>query len=65
VTDQKRQALEAMLRRVKAHCVGALAGLPIASAECQAGSGPLDVVHAAEERLGLREAHVGPEKRPE
>jgi hypothetical protein len=59
LTNCKRQALEAELRRVKAWCVAALPGLPIASAEYKAGSALLDGVHAAEERLGLREPHVG------
>jgi hypothetical protein len=31
LTNSKRQALEAELRRVKAWCVGALPGLPIKS----------------------------------
>jgi hypothetical protein len=44
---------------VKAWCVSALPGLPIASAEYKAASALLDGVHAAEERLGLRETRVG------
>ena len=60
MTNSKRQALEAELRRVKAWCVSALAGLPIKSDEYRATSALLDGVHAAEERLGLREPYVGP-----
>jgi hypothetical protein len=59
LTPDKRQKLEAELRRVKAWCVAALPGLPIASAEYKATSALLDGVHAAEARLGLREPHVG------
>jgi len=59
LTNSKRQALEAELRRVKEWCVTALPGLPIASAEYKAASALLDGAHAAEEQLGLREPHVG------
>lgn len=59
LTPDKRQALEAELLRVKAWCIRALPGLPIASAEYNAVSVLLDGVHAAEERLGLRKPHVG------
>lgn len=60
LTNSKRQALKAELRRVKAWCVGALAVLPISSDEYKATSALLDGVHAAMERLGLREPQVGP-----
>jgi hypothetical protein len=64
LTNSKRQALEAELRRVKEWCVAALPGLPIASAEYKAASALLDGVHAAEEQLGLREPLVGPVRPP-
>jgi hypothetical protein len=60
MTNSKRQALEAELRRVEAWCVTALACLPIRSDEYRATSALLDGVHAAEERLRLREPYVGP-----
>jgi hypothetical protein len=64
LTESKRQAIEAELRRVKEWCVAALPSLPIPSDEYKAVSVLLDGVHTAEERLGLRQARVGPVVRP-